>query len=232
MKLRSTIHVIALLLLVTSSVWTQSQYASSSDSDPAALQLMEQISETYRSAESHSIEFTLDMELPGSGMETQNGQLIQKGDKFVLDLGPQKIISDNETVWVYLKELNEVQINDADFEEAEEMFAGDFNSPSDIFNLYKSKDFVFAVSNYGNEEGAAITQIEGKPLDENSEYSKMRLTVINDGNKVKRLKIFSKNGSRFTLNILAHDTNYKVEESTFAFDPAKYEGVHVEDLRF
>ncbi len=232
MNLRSTLHTLVFLLLLSSPGWTQSQYASASDSDPAALELMKQISESYRSTESHSIKFTLDIELPGSGLEKQEGQLIQQGDKFVLDLGAQKIISDNETVWIYLKELNEVQINDADFEEADEMLAGDFDSPSDIFDLYKSKDFVFAVSNYGNEEGAAITQIEGKPLDENSEYSKMRLTVINKGNKVKRLKIFSKNGSRFTLNILEYNPDYKVAEGTFAFDPSKYEGVHVEDLRF
>jgi len=232
MKLSSFISLALLSLINVVVLSAQAQYDTASDSDPAALKLLETISTSFLGADAHAIEFTLDIELPGSGMETQQGQLIQQGDKFVLDLGAQKIISDSETVWLYLKDLNEVQINDADFDDADELLTGDFSSPSDIFNLYKSTDYVFAIANHTTEAGSAITQIEGKPLAPDTEYSKMRLTVIDKGAQVKRLKIFAKNGGRFTLNIKEHNSNYIVPAGAFGFDASQYEGVHVEDLRF
>lgn len=221
------LSIFIFLLGSTIQLNAQSQYASAADSDPDAIKMLKKISTDYLSKAAHKIDFTLDIELPGSGMESQKGELIQAGEKFVLDLGSRKIISDTETVWLYLADMNEVQVNDADFDESEE-----FMSPSDIFSLYESDDFVFGISNYGEEEGKAITQIEGKPLTADSDYSKMRLTVMNKGQKVKRLKIFNKDGSRYTLHINSHDDSYKADESIFSFDESQYEGVHVEDLRF
>lgn len=203
------------------------QYASSADSDPKALSMLEEIKDNFYNAPGHEINFSLDIELPGQSTETQKGHLIQSKENFVLDLELQKIISDNTTAWLYLKEANEVHINDVEISEAT-----DFMSPSDLFNLHKSKDYVFAISNYGQEDGKAITQIECKPLSEDSDYSKMRLTIIDKDLSVKRLKVFSKDGSRFTMNITDHNAEYKVTPAMFKFNVADYEGVHVEDLRF
>lgn len=215
-------------LLITSQLSIgQSQYTSAADSDPIAMELLEHISSHYQSKQAHKIKFSLDIELPAQGMETQNGTLIQKDDQFVLEMQGRTIISNGETVWMYLEDMNEVQVNDADFEEASE-----FTSPSDIFNLHTSGEYVFAIANSSKEDGQAVTQIEGKPLSEESDYSKMRLTVIDQGKQVKRLKIFSKDGSRFTMHINEHDADYVPGAGTFTFDASKYEGVHVEDLRF
>lgn len=222
-------HFTLLLFLSLSATVAvaQSQYASAADSDPAALKILEQISEDYLAKEAHKISFSLDIELPGNAKEVQKGELIQSGEKFVLDMAGRKIISDTETVWMYLPDINEVQINDAEMDDFEE-----FSSPSDIFQLYKSKDYVFAIESYTKEAGQAITQIVGKPLSDESEYSKMRLTVIDKGQKVKNLQIFNKDGSRYTLHISEHDSDFKIEVDTFSFNAADYEGVHVEDLRF
>ena len=214
-------------LVIAQQGFAQSQYETASDSDPAAMELLDAISNNYKKQSAHKINFSLDIELPAQGMETQKGMLIQSGDKFVLSMEGRKIISNGETVWMYLKDMNEVQINDADFEEAAE-----FTSPSDIFSMHKSGKYVFALSSRLTEDGKAVTQIEGKPLDDDSEYSKMRLTVIDAGKQVKRLKIFSKDGSRFTMHIADHDDKYRPTEDEFSFNPSDYEGVHVEDLRF
>jgi len=218
-------QLLILSLLISNLTYTQATFTESSD--PEALELLKTISNNYLAQPAHKIAFTLDIELPGAAKESQQGQLIQAGEKFVLEMAGRKIISDSETVWMYLEDINEVQINDAEFDESEE-----FLSPSDIFSLYESNDYLFAISNYGNENGLATTQIEGKPLSEDSDYSKMRLTVTSSDNTVKRLKIFLKDGSRYTLQIDQHDPNFVTEKKTFVFDAAQYEGVHVEDLRF
>jgi len=223
--------IAALILFLCSTVSyplpAQSQYNSADDSDPQAIKMLQQIGSQYDNNKVHKIDFSLDIELPGQAKESQKGELIQDKDKFILDMEGRKIISDSETVWMYLKELNEVQINDADFEDA-----GEFSTPSDIFNLHTSKDFVFVISSSFQEQGIAVTQIEAKPLDKDSDYSKMRLTVQDEGLEVGRLKIFYKDGSRFTMNILSHDANYKLGPHGFIFDATKYPDVHIEDLRF
>ncbi len=220
-------RIITTFCLLLSSVFLFGQYEANADSDPKAVKMLEQIKDNFFKSPGHQIDFSLEMEFPGHATETQDGNLIQSREKFVLDMADRKIISDNTTVWMYIKEMNEVQINDMEVSETT-----DFMTPSDIFNLYQSKEFVFAILNYGQEEGKAITQIECKPLSEESDYSKMRLTVSDDDLSVKRLKIFSKDGSRYTMHIKSHNSDYKVNKDTFTFDPADYEGVYVEDLRF
>lgn len=221
---RYTLIFLGLMLAISPSY---SQYTSQEESDPKAITLLEKIKNDYIKASGHKITFTLDMAFPGRGLESQSGDLIQSGEKFVLDMADRKIISDNETAWMYIKEMNEVQISDVDFEATT-----DFMSPSDIFNLYQSKDYVFAITEYGKEEGQAVTKIECKPLSDDSEYSKLRLTVVDNGHRVKRLKIFSKDGSRFTMHIKEHDSKYKTDADTFKFIESDYEGVMIEDLRF
>ena len=226
---KSLVLLFSISFVLQTSLLAQADntYNTAAESDPQAMKILTQISDRYKDKTAHKIAFSLEIELPAQGKETKKGSLLQQGDNFVLEMDGRKIISDGETVWMYMADLNEVQINDADFEDA-----GEFTSPSDIFDLHNSGDYVFAVSNQFAEDGEAITQIEGKPLDEESDYSKMRLTVVDKGLSVKRLKIFSKDGSRFTMNILKHNNSWKPETGTFGFDASKYEGVHIEDLRF
>lgn len=221
------LSTLIILLASLSTLFAQSQYVTAEDSDPQATKLLAKIGSQYNNGKIHQIDFALDIELPGQAKETQEGELIQDGQKFILDIEQRQIISDSETVWMFLKELNEVQVNDADFEEMD-----GFNSPADIFNLHESKDFVFAISSRFPEEGEDVTQIEAKPLDGDSEYSKMRLTVSDKGQKVKRLKIFYKDGSRFTMLIKKHNPDFSMGTSGFFFDASKHPGVHIEDLRF
>ena len=45
------------------------------------------------------------------------------------------------------------------------------------------------------------------------------------------MKVFSKDGSKFTLKIESMATNKIYPAEMFVFDKTKYPGVHVEDLR-
>ena len=205
--------------------WLSSNAQESSD--PEAMEILEQIKEDFDKNGDHQIEFDLTVEYPGEANQVYSGRLLQSGEKFSLDLGDKLVISDNETVWLYLKERNELQINDADFGDD-----GEYMSPNRIFNLYMSKDYVFALSNNSYEDSKAVSHIECKPLDSDSEYSKMRLTVEDKGNRVKRFKIFSKDGSRFTMVLKEHKKNVKLAAKSFAFDASEYQDIIVEDLRF
>jgi len=216
-----------LLVFSCSLLHSQNSYEKASDSDSKAIEILKSIEKDFTQTKSHLIGFDFMVESPANAKDTYKGTLLQSGDSFELDLGDKKIITDNETVWLYLKDDNEIQINDADFGDD-----GEYMSPSKIFNLYKSDEFVFAISNYGKEEGKSIVQIEGKPVDPESEYSKVRLTIEDQTLNVKRLKIFLKDGGRMTTQILSHDKNVALTKSNFKFIAADYPGVMVEDLRF
>lgn len=221
------LQLLSLVLCSSNLVLCQSPGDNNELSDQQALNILESIMDDYESHSSHQISFDLKIELPGESSQTKKGSLIQSGEKFELDIDDKLIISDNETVWLYLKEDNEVQINDADFGED-----GEYMSPNTIFNLYKSDEFIFAIFQQSYENAKAVTQIECKPRDPDSEYSKMRLTVEDQSKSVKRFKIFSKDGSRYTMILNSHKKNVKLDEGTFRFDPGQYEDIIVEDLRF
>ena len=221
------LYTILLIFSCAFTITAQSTYTSHEDSDPEAIRILEQISSDYTAHKSHKIDFNFEIELSGQAKEVQKGFLIHQEDNFVLDLDQRRIISDGVTVWLYLKEDNEVHINDADFDEDSEIM-----SPADIFNLHKSDKYVFALANQLIENGEAVTQIEGKPLDDDSDYSKLRLTLADENKNVKSLKIFSKDGSRYTMVISKMIADVEITDKTFYFDPKDHEGVFVEDLRF
>lgn len=216
--------ILSLIALLSSAIILNAQESS----DAEAIAILEKISLDYKKADQHEIDFFLDIELPGEAMESQKGHLKHEGEKFVLELDGRQIISDGTTLWLYLKEMNEVQINDADMSED-----GDLMSrPSDLFELHRSDQFIFVIAGQVVEDGQKVTQIEGKPTDPDSDYSKVRLTLANNNKDVKRFKVFSKDGSRFSMRLEKVSSGVQFDENTFTFDASQHPDVHVEDLRF
>lgn len=203
------------------------QFTEPGDSDPVATAILEKIKNEYQSFSSMEIEFTLTIAFPEEAEEIQKGKLSQQGDKYRMKMGPQEIISDGDALWLYMKERNEVQINDAEEEEGETNIL----SPKDLFTLYEKGEYIYGLVNEATENGRAIQQIEFKPKDRYSEYTKLRLTVDKRSNRVLRMKVFSKDGSRFTLNIDQLTPNKDFAADHFTFNEADYPGVKVENLR-
>lgn len=217
MKILSTIFFLAISLTISGQ----------ETSDAEAIAILDKVSEDYKKDDQHQIDFFLDIELPGEAKESQKGKLLHQDENFVLELGGRTIISNGSTLWLYLEEMNEVQVNDAEMPEEADLMS----RPSDLFELHKSDMFIFALSSHIMEGGERITQIEGKPTDPDSDYSKVRISLSEKG-QIKRFKVFSKDGSRFTMRLEKVDGDVSFDESTFSFNPEDYPGVHVEDLRF
>lgn len=213
--------------LITSVTFAQVNTFTDS-SDPEAKAILEKIKSEYQSYSSMEIDFTLIIAFPEEKEEIQKGSITQQGNKYRMQMGPQEIISDGEALWLYLKDRNEVQINDI-----EEALDGevDIFSPEDLFTLYEKGDYIYALVNEGKEGGKTVQQIEFKPTDRYSEYTKLRLTVEKGTNKVMRMKVFSKDGSKYTLNIDKLKANNKFGAEHFTFSEKDHPGVKVEDLR-
>ena len=195
-------------------------------SDPQATKILDQLKKKYDSFSSMEADFTLEMKLSGQDTETQKGKIIQSGEKYFLSLDDQEIYNDGTHVWIHMKSNKEVQWSDADFDEE-----GEIMSPKDMLRIYESNDYIYAITDERTEKGDKVTDIEFKPLDRDSEYIKMRISISKKDNMMKKIAIFARDGSRYTVNLDNIQSNKAYDDKIFAFNKAAYPGVHVEDLR-
>lgn len=197
-------------------------------SDPEAKAILDKTKKLYESYKSMEADFTLTIEIPEEDPEVQKGKIIQSDEKYHLTLPGFKVASDGKTVWTYMEQNKQVQISDfEDMEESEE-----FLSPKDFLKMYERGDFYYVLMNEAYEGKTAIQQIEFKPKDRDSEYSKMRVTINKKNSQMMRIKVFSKDSSRFTLAIDNLKPNKTYAAATFKMDTkALPAGTEVEDLR-
>lgn len=214
------------ILFFSVSGFSQGQMLKASDSDPKAKKLLDALKKDYNSYKAIEVSFELILELSGQSKETQAGKLIQQGEKYYVSLADQEIFCDGNSVWLYVKSMKEVQLNNS-----ESGISEDFVSPKDMLRMYENGKYAYAITGEVVENGTNVTQIEFKPLDKKNPYSKLRLSINKKTNKASSLKIFSKDGSRYTLNVKNILPNKAYTSDVFVFNAKKYPGVRVEDLR-
>ncbi len=156
--------------------------------------------------------------------ETKTGIASMKGDKFWLDFSGQQIISDGKTVWTYIKDNNEVQINNNDPKDDQSL------NPAKLLTSY-DKSFT---PKFVKEEtrGAVVYQIiDLTPLKARS-YIKMRLEIDKAKKQIVNSIVYDKNGSTvYTYTVTKFTTNKAIAETKFTFNAKDHPGVEVIDLR-
>ncbi len=221
------IILISLFSLLNGVFFAQTA-APAEKSDPQAKKVLDKIRRKYEGYKTMEAAFSLNIELPGQPKEVQKGTVSQEGNKFRLDMDQQILVSDGKTTWAYLKKNKEVQITNAD---PAGPGGGDFMTPKELLRRYEKGDFLYSLIDKVTENGKLLTQIEFKPKDKKSEYSKMRLSIDEKTGTIDNIKAFGKDGSRFTFRIISLAPDKVFPATTFTFDPKKYPGVRVEDLR-
>lgn len=190
--------------------------------DPKAKVILDAVTKTYKSYPSLQVNFSIVTEYPQGKTSTQNGQVLIKSDKYKLLLGNQIIYCDKNSIWTYLKDINEVQINDYEANQSE-------INPANMFTIYQS-DFFYMQNTDETIAGVSHRTIDLMPKDKTKPYFKIRLW-IDAKNNIKQLKMFDKNGTRYIYKINSMNTSQKLDDATFIFDAKKHPGVHIEDLR-
>jgi len=194
--------------------------------DPEAKKVLQDLKSVYDGYSSIAVDFDLVLDLRDQDQEIQKGSLIQQGDYYKVDVADQAIYCNGDAIWVHLKDNNEVQINDmTDDEES------DFLSPKDMLKIYDSDEFYYAITEDKKVKGNRLVTIEFKPLDPDSEFSKMKLHVDASFRVMKKMEVFQKDGNNFTLDIKKITPNKSYTKGLFTFDIEKYPGIYVEDLR-
>ena len=194
-------------------------------SDPRAKTILDRLKKNFEKNRSSEVSFDLIIELVGQKQEKQKGKFIQSGKKFYATSNDQEIFCDGKTVWMYMKDANEVQVNTFDPNATDELM-----TPQRIIKMYETGEYMYAITGEETIGNKKLTNIEFKPKNKNSEYSKIRLGIDKTDNP-DYIKVFSKNSSTFTLVFKEVLFNKAYQNDSFAFNAKKYPGVHIEDLR-
>ena len=222
------IPLVLMMALFTVSLSAQTnQYLSGNDSDPEAVALLNKLKVKYEGFENMKMDFSLEIEIPAEDKIVQKGQIYQQEKQFHLDFEQQSITSNGELVWIHLKNNNEVQIHSASTLEEEDSFM----SPQNLLKLYESDAFIFAISDEIKQNGKTVALIECKPIDADSEFSKLRMSVDTKNLDMVSVKAFAKDGSRYTFLNDKLASNVAIPAGKFEFDATKFPDIYVEDMR-
>ncbi|PKP00959.1 MAG: hypothetical protein CVU14_06260, partial [Bacteroidetes bacterium HGW-Bacteroidetes-9] len=176
-----------------------------SQNDKKARAALDEVSAKTKTYSSIRIEFTYKMENTSQKInDSYKGVLISKGDRYKLSFSGQEVISDGKTVWTFLKDANEVQINNVSTD-------GDSFTPTNLLNTYNDNYKAKLI-----EENAKHKVIELVPIQKKN-FNNVKVTIENARKMVSSLSIFDKNGSVYTYQVNKFESNLPYTDNSFVF---------------
>ena len=192
--------------------------------DPKALEVLEAMSKKYKSISSFEANLTSTLVNESAGVKDEfKGKITVKGDKYRLELPEQQVYNNGTTIWTYLPEQKEVNVDNFDPK------SDDLN-PSKIFEMYK-KGFKYILIGDKSDEGNLCDEIDLVPEKKDAQYFKIKMLISKKDKSVSSWTMFDRGGNRYKYIITKFTPNIKVEDSFFNFDKKKFPGVREEDLR-
>ena len=192
----------------------------SAQNDKKATAILDAMSKRYQNLASYKVSFTYG--IPGG--RPSKGEAIVKGEKFRLKMADQEILNDGKLLATFLKESNEVTLQDYDPEEI-----GDL-SPARIYLAYK-KGYKNTFVSETTSKGRTYENIRLTPVKTNSQVSRIELVIDKEDKSIKGWKIFAKGVEPTNFEVTDFKTNATVSDSEFLFNSKNFPGAEVVDLR-
>jgi len=211
-----------ILILLFTNVFA---FAQDKQTDKKAQQILKRVSNKYKAFKSVKATFSITLEKPqDKNSESQKGTIYLKGKKYKLQLAGQDVVSDGVTRWTFVKDANEIQIDNQKTDE-------NAITPANVFTMYE-KGFL---SKYTGEEklnGKVYQLLELVPIDpKKKNITKVKLKINKKDDFIANAKIFDRNGSTQTINVDQFTPNSIKDDSIFTFNTKSYPGAEVVDLR-
>jgi len=190
--------------------------------DQQAVRILDKLSAAATSAPSVSMKFTvLTINQMENSRDSSTGSVIISKNQYNLSLPDNITWFDGTTSWSYLKAEKEVNITKPD--KKDDSFLG---KPSAIFTLYKKGYKTRLIEE--KETGAVIDLY---PTDIKSDLVRIRLTVSKSGTELIDAEYKRKDGITVFLKVKEFSLKIKPDPDTFTFNPLKYKGVEIIDMR-
>jgi len=192
--------------------------------DPKALEILEAMSKKYKAISSFEASFSYTLTNETEKIKEEfKGKMLIKGDMYRLVLPEQEVINDGATVWTYLPDAKEVNIDKVDA-------TSDDLNPSKFYEIYK-KGYKYLYLEDKTEGGVLCEVVDLVPEKRDAQYFKVRMNIVKKDRSIQSWTMFDKAGNLYKYTITKFNPAAKIDESSFTFDPKKYPGVEVIDLR-
>lgn len=193
-----------------------------SQEDMAAVKVLDQFSALAKGASSVSIDFRiLTNDIMENRKDTVDGKVVLLGDRYKLTLPESTVWFNGTDSWNYIPSVNEVTIS-----RPEADGSSFFSKPSLLYTMYKEGYKPRLV-----EENASEYIIDLYPDDIKMDLVRIRLVISKPGLSLKIADYKTKNGVTMTMMVNEYSLKYKPEANFFVFDPSKYKGIEVIDMR-
>ncbi|KAA0989906.1 LolA family protein [Dyadobacter aurulentus] len=188
--------------------------------DKKSAAILEAMSNKYQKIKSFKAAFTYTPE----GGTPLKGEATVKGTKFRLKMAGQEIFNDGKLMATYIKETNEVNLQDFD-----PTASGDLD-PTRIYSAYK-KGFKNAFVKEKKEGAKTLEVVELTSTNKSSQVDKVQIEVNKADKSISSWKIFQKNGQEVVYKVDQFQPDVAVADTYFTFNSKQYPGVEVVDLR-
>ena len=212
-------------IIILSSFTAIAQTNSRVKSDPFAKKVLNAVSAKFKGYKSASANFSLKIEnTSGELIGTETGSVQMKGDKYRILTADRQIFSDGKTIWAYEIADREVQVTNYDPK-------SDVMTPQKMFTNFYDDDYLYKLNDDVKVGKKTYTQVELTPIDKTNLFFKLLVDIDKATNNIAALKVFEKNGNRYTYTVTSFESNGSLSDSLFVFDTKNYPNVEVVDLR-
>ncbi|CAG4989799.1 hypothetical protein DYBT9275_00383 [Dyadobacter sp. CECT 9275] len=194
--------------------------SSFAQGDKKSTAILDAMSTKYQKMKSFKALFTYTPE----GGTALKGDVTVKGTKFRLKMAGQEIYNDGKLMATYIKETNEVNLQDFDPSSAGEL------DPTKIYSAYK-KGFKHNFLQEKKDGKDVVEVVELTSTNKNSQVAKVQLLISKVDKTIKSWKIFQKNGQKVDYKVEQFQPDVAVADNFFTFNSKQYPGVEVVDLR-
>jgi outer membrane lipoprotein-sorting protein len=192
--------------------------AMQQDQDPKAKAILDEVSKKTKGYTSFQVEFTMQLENTTKKInESNSGKATMKGNKYIVELGKQKILCDGKVVWTIDTEGR--QVTETPVEEAD-----DEMNPTKMMTIWE-KGFRYRYIGEVKEGTTTLHEIHLFPTNPaKAKYHTVILKIDKAKSQVHSVVIKKKNGDVHTLKITKFTPNVTIDDAEFKFDPKKYPG--------
>lgn len=195
--------------------------------DQKAKGILDKMSDKYQSILSYKTNFVYRLHNKVENVDEEfRGEIIVKGEMYVLFMSDQEIYNDGKTIWTFLADANEVNI---DYYMPNE---GDL-SPNNIYSAYKKGYRYRWIENkrIGSRTLDVVELQPENPKDPDKMFYKIVLNIDQADHTMHSWEMYDRGGNIFSYSISGFNPQFVAEDSFFRFNESKYPDVEVVDLR-
>lgn len=212
-----------LLLIVTVSILVFGFAQDTDKGDKKSREVLDRLTAKTEAYATIKVEFNYKMKnIEADIDENIEGTLFVKGGKYRLLIAGQLVICDGETIWTYIEDAEEVQINAV--EDSEESI-----TPGNLLTSY-SEDYKSKYIRETFQYGTTVHIIDLTPK-EGKSYYKVQVIIDKAKDQLLEITIFDKNGSTYSYIINSFVTNLELADSQFIFNADEYPDADIVDMR-